>query len=174
MNKSQSVSAQQFQAALVRESHDPLVKFIDVRTPQEYKQAHIEGVENVPLSDLAARQLEFKNTQRIYVHCGTGKRSGQAAKKLHHLEGEIFDFCGGLEEWRKEGYGLVESQVRISLMRQVLITAGALVLIGLGMYAVGVEAGLFLSAFVGAGLLFAGITGWCGMALMLGKMPWNQ
>jgi rhodanese-related sulfurtransferase len=168
------VDAKAFHKALQEKKNNPKVKFIDVRTPGEYRASHIEDVENFPLDQIEARSEEFKNFKEIYIQCGTGARSAQAAKKIRQHKMVIFDFCGGLTEWTNAGYPVIEKKGTLPIIRQVMITAGSLVLLGAIASLLGYSYGVYLAGFIGAGLLFSGVSGWCGMALVLGKMPWNK
>lgn len=168
------VNAHEFREALVAKQHDPKVKFVDVRTTGEYKASHIEGVQNIPLDQLESHHPEFADAKEIYIQCASGNRSAQAVKKLYNSTAQIYDFCGGLTEWKSLGYPVIEKKGPIPIIRQVMIVAGSLVLLGVILSQVGLAWGVYLSAFVGIGLLFAGISGWCGMATLLGKMPWNK
>lgn len=150
---------------------------IDVRSPAEYKSGHIPGAKNIPLNQIAGNLPEMLSgrTKAIIV-CKSGTRARMACERLMAL-GFSGATCllGGTDAWKNEG-GVIEgggSEV-MSIERQVRIGAGAFVLLGtaLGYY---VNPGFFLlSAFVGAGLIFAGLTDWCGMGILLMRMPWNN
>jgi rhodanese-related sulfurtransferase len=153
---------------------------LDVRTPAEHAQIHVPGVHLMPLDRLDADQLAkvngFAKDQPVYILCGSGARAKQAAQKL---EKEGYSECvvveGGTQAWAKAGLPVTRGASGvISLERQVRIGAGLLVLTGviLGFLVHPVFFGL--SAFVGLGLVFAGVTDWCGMGLLLSRMPWNQ
>jgi len=88
--------------------------------------------------------------------------------------GDCYILEGGIDAWRKAGLATVTERRPIEVMRQVQITAGSLVLIGVVLGLLVAPAFLGLSAFVGAGLVFAGASGWCGMARLLALMPWNR
>jgi rhodanese-related sulfurtransferase len=153
---------------------------IDVRTPAEYEQVHAEGAVAAPLdrldpiAQMSARQDAAD--EPLYVICQSG---GRAAKACEQFAAAGFKnvWCveGGTTAWERAGLPIVRGTKKvISLERQVRIAAGSLVLVGLllGWF---VHRSLFgLTAFVGAGLVFAGITDWCGMGLLLAKMPWNR
>ncbi|MDX6766744.1 MAG: rhodanese-like domain-containing protein [Candidatus Methylacidiphilales bacterium] len=150
---------------------------LDVRTPAEFAGAHIEGSVLHPLSDLdpgAVSQLA-RDKEGIVVVCQSGGRAGQAAGKLATAGiTKVRVLQGGVSAWEKAGLPLVHGKKTISLERQVRIVAGALVFTGavLGYF---VHPGwIGISAFVGGGLVFAGLTDWCGMGLLLARMPWNR
>jgi len=155
-------------------------RLLDVRTPAEHAEIHVPDVHLVPLDRLDAAQLEhvngFAKDQPLYIFCRTGDRAKQAAVKL---EKGGYQQChvveGGTLAWTEAGLPVDRGTSKIiSLERQVRITAGAIVLTGVLLAQFVHPAFIWLSAFVGAGLTFAGITGWCGMGMLLAKMPWNQ
>jgi rhodanese-related sulfurtransferase len=150
---------------------------LDVRTPAEFEQAHISGSVLHPLSQLNPMEVEklaAGKTQCVVI-CQSGKRAAQAAEKLKMspLPG-LGVMEGGVAAWEAAGLPLERGRKTMPLERQVRIAAGALVLIGalLGYFVN--PAWIALSGFVGAGLIFAGITDTCGMAMLLARMPWNN
>lgn len=152
------------------------VLLIDVREPGEYKNEHIPGALSVPLSKLQPEQIPTAVNQTIVLSCQSGKRSNMAAQKL--VEAGLPNFLqleGGLNAWKEAGYETeASSNAPISLMRQVRIVAGTLVFTGTVLGAFVSPWFLILSGFVGAGLIFAGITDTCAMAMLLAKLPYNQ
>ena len=153
------------------------VTLIDVRTPAEHGEIHIPGSQLMPLDRLDAGAVKSAagNPGQCVLVCRSGKRAEQAYQKLAAAGCDnLVILDGGVTAWESAGLPVNRGQKAISLERQVRIAAGALVLTGviLGTW---VHPGFYgLSAFVGAGLMFAGITDWCGMAMILAKMPWNQ
>jgi rhodanese-related sulfurtransferase len=150
---------------------------IDVREDFEHAAERIPGAENWPLSrlDPGALQDRFRG-RKIVFHCRSGKRSAEAASRCR-LEGEpAFQLAGGIEGWKAAGLETLKpaSGPRIDVMRQVQIVVGTLVVAGVLLGAFLSPWYLLISGFVGAGLVFAGLTGTCGMALLLAKMPWNH
>lgn len=173
----QHITVQKFQDILKQEKDNARVDFINVCTPIEYKEKHIEGVRSVPLDEIEKHSQEFQDKKTIYVHCRSGKRSQAAIQKLEalHLSAELVNVEGGLLAWEGAGFATGKlSHVRVPIMQQVLLTAGILVLIGTLGAVIIHPAFLYLALFVGAGLTFAGATGWCGMAYVLSKMPCNK
>lgn len=153
------------------------VEVIDVRTPAEFQAAHIECARNVPLTTFNPHEVMQGRDKQLplYVTCQAGSRGANACQKL--LEAgydNVVNLEGGIRAWIAAGLPVVRGRKALSLERQVRIAAGLLVLIGavLG-YFVNVNF-VGLSALVGAGLVFAGVTDRCGMALLLERMPWNQ
>jgi len=155
------------------------VELLDVRTPAEFREVHATLAKNIPLETLdpatVMKERKGAASDPLYLICRSGGRSMNACKQLvaaGHLH--VVNVDGGTLAWDEAGLPVVRGQETISLERQVRIAAGLLVLLGsvLGFFVHPYFLGL--SAFVGAGLTFAGITDTCGMGMMLAKMPWNQ
>lgn len=153
------------------------VELIDVRTPVEYREIHVGFARNVPLDQLNATQLASgrNGLEPLYVICRSGSRGKQACEKfLAAGYTNVVNVEGGTQAWDQAGLPVVRGQKAISLERQVRIAAGLLVLVGSALGAFVSPYWIGLSAFVGAGLTFAGITDTCGMGMILARMPWNQ
>jgi rhodanese-related sulfurtransferase len=151
------------------------VVLIDVREPAEHAAERIPGAKLIPLSKFDPQNLSPEKN-RIVLHCRGGNRSAKAAQKLLDCGCEsAMHLRGGIEAWKKAGLPIEkDARAPISIFRQVQITAGSLALLG-SILGFAVSPWWFmLSGFVGAGLTFAGITDTCGMAMLLGKMPWNR
>ncbi len=155
------------------------VTIIDVRTPLEFREVHIVGARNMPLDQLDPEKLKAEGLgtpeKPLYVVCRSGNRSSKACDRLLASGIEcIINIDGGTLAWDAAGLPVKRGKKAISLERQVRIAAGSLVLLGVGLgYAV--HPGFFLlSGFVGAGLVFAGVTDTCAMGMLLAKMPWNR
>ena len=153
------------------------VDLIDVRTPVEFREVHVAFAHNVPLDKLDSAKVmrERANvTGPLYVICKSGARSKQACEKIVSAGcTRVINVEGGTSAWEQAGLTVVRGKKAISLERQVRIAAGALVLTGAGLSFVS-HYWIGLSAFVGAGLMFAGITDTCAMGMILARMPWNQ
>ncbi|WP_435007743.1 rhodanese-like domain-containing protein [Tundrisphaera lichenicola] len=155
------------------------VDLIDVRTPVEYREVHAEHARLVPLDTLDPRAImDARNGSKdlpLYMICRSGKRGGQAVEKFQAAGyPNVINVEGGTLAWEQAGLPVVRGQKAMSLERQVRIAAGSLVVLGtaLGTF---VHPGFFaLAAFVGAGLVFAGVTDTCGMGMILARMPWNR
>lgn len=170
------ISVQSFQEVIDAERNNPSVDFINVCTPAEYAEQHIRGVRNVPLADLKNRANEFADKKTLYVHCRSGRRGQEALKQLKALgiTAELVNVEGGLLAWTEAGFTTGSHTSRLPIMRQVLIAAGAFILLGFVLTESVHASFAYLGVFVGAGLLFAGVTGWCGMSYALARMPWNR
>ena len=157
----------------------PDLPLLDVRTPVEFAEVHVPQARSIPLDEINPRELagsaQVRKDQPVYLLCRSGQRATRAAEKFAK-EGFTDPVVveGGTLAWMEANLPVTRGKTKaISLERQVRIVAGSLVLAGvlLGWL---VHPGFFgLSAFVGAGLVFAGITDFCGMGLLLAKLPWN-
>lgn len=150
---------------------------VDIREADERARTHIPGSAHLPLSRLAEAELAVQQGKPVIFHCASGRRTAENATRLGERAGacDAFIVEGGIDGWRRAGLPVNENRsAPLPLMRQVQIGAGSLVLLGvlLGTF---VAPGFYgLSAFVGAGLVVAGVTGFCGMANILAVMPWNK
>lgn len=150
---------------------------VDVREADERARAQIPGSAHLPLSRLAEAELAVQQGRPVLFHCASGTRTAEAADRLRRRAGgcEAFIIEGGLAAWKRAGLPVSEDRrAPLPLMRQVQIGAGSLVLAGVLLGVLVAPAFYALSAFVGAGLVFAGVTGFCGMANVLALMPWNR
>jgi rhodanese-related sulfurtransferase len=151
-------------------------QLVDVRQYAEYAGGRVEGAKLLPLGDLEKRHGELDQAKPIYVMCRSGRRSGEAQKKLKALGfTNVINVVGGFEAWKKENLPFErDEKAPWALDRQVRFTAGLLVLIGIILSVFVHPYFVWLAGFIGAGLTFAGATDWCGMGLLLAKMPWNR
>ncbi|HBM86330.1 MAG TPA: sulfurtransferase [Opitutae bacterium] len=150
---------------------------IDVRTPAEFKAAHVNGAQLQPLDSLdpAAFCNAHGTDEPVYILCQSGKRASIAADRLIQAGHQhIIVVEGGTAAAIEHGLDIAYGQGAISIERQVRIAAGLIVLTGTLLGAFIHPAFLIVPGFVGTGLAFAGITDTCGMALALTKCPWNQ
>lgn len=153
---------------------------LDVRTPREYAQAHVPSALLEPLETFdvnrIAQQLSAQPRASLYVLCQSDSRARQAIAKLERAGvASCVLVEGGTAGWINAGLPVERQAVKaISLERQVRIAAGFLVLAGTALGAFWHPAILGIPAFVGGGLMFAGISDKCGMALVLARMPWNR
>lgn len=154
------------------------IELIDVRTPVEYAEVHASIARNIPLDRLDAAHLmagKGGSSQPLYVICRSGSRGKQACEKLQTAGfTNVVNVEGGTQAWEQAGLPVVRGKKAISLERQVRMAAGTLVVIGSALGAFVHPYFIGLAAFVGAGLVFAGITDTCGMGMLLARMPWNQ
>lgn len=149
---------------------------VDIREPDEHAREHIPGAISLPVSALDKADLSLEAGSQAIFHCKTGMRTDANCTALAaHVEGEAYILEGGLDAWRSVGFPTVKDlKAPLEINRQVQITAGSLILLGVLLGWFVAPAWFGLSAFVGAGLIFAGLSGWCGMATLLQAMPWNR
>jgi rhodanese-related sulfurtransferase len=155
----------------------PEVRVLDVRTPGEYESAHIRGAYNVPLDTLAEHGTEIRANVSgpVVLVCQSGQRArraeealaGSGVPNLHVLD-------GGMNGWLAAGQPVIRGVKRISLERQVRIAAGSLAAIGAILALTINPLFALLPALIGSGLVFAGVTDICGMAMVLSRLPYNR
>ena len=159
------------------------VTLIDVRTPAEFGEVHVDFAHNIPLDRLEKQAVtSLAGDGPVYFVCKSGTRSQKACEKLIAAGlKDVVSVEGGTAACEAAGVPVVRGRKVMSLERQVRIAAGALVAIGAALAGFGPEApvnwqaiGAGLAGFVGCGLVFAGITDTCGMAMLIARMPWNQ
>lgn len=145
---------------------------VDIRDPDEYARAHVPCARNIPLS----RLTRIDDAPEVIFHCKSGMRTKANAPALAACtDAPVFLLEGGLEGWQSAGLDCtVDRGQPLEIMRQVQIGAGSLVVLGVVLGLAVSPLAFGLSAFVGAGLVLAGATGWCGMARLLAVMPWNR
>ncbi len=145
---------------------------IDIRAADEHARSRIPGSRNIPLGNA----LTLGDAPAVIYHCRSGMRTDANAAQLAAASPcQAYLLEGGIDAWRKAGLPVItDAKAPLEIMRQVQITAGLLVLAGVILSLTVSQAWIGLSAFVGAGLTFAGISGWCGMAKLLALMPWNR
>lgn len=152
------------------------LEIIDVRNPDEYKVAHIKSAKLIPVSEIDSRLAEISKDKDLLLYCKAGKRSAKAAGILEaNSFTRLKEIEGGMDAWLNAKLpSESEQSCPISVTRQVFIVAGLLILTGVILSLTLNPAFIYLSGFVGLGLFFSGITGFCGMQLLLEKMPWNK
>jgi rhodanese-related sulfurtransferase len=170
------ISIHTFKEILETEKSNSTVDFINVCTPAEYREKHIPGVRSVPLDTLTSHLNEFKDKKTIYIHCRSGRRGRSAIEKLKELgvTAELVNVEGGILAWDEAGFHTLSLTKRIPIMQQVMLTAGVIILVSHALAQISHPSFVYLSLFVGAGLTLSGLTGWCGMAYLLSRMPWNK
>jgi rhodanese-related sulfurtransferase len=145
-------------------------RLIDVRGADEFARSHIPGAVNMPLDALTS----VPGDAPVIFHCLTGNRTSVHKARLTAAVPGSYILGGGLQAWKAAGLDVATTRGQpIEIMRQVQITAGSLVLLGV-VLSLFVPGFIWLSAFIGAGLVFAGASGWCGMAKVLKFLPWNR
>jgi rhodanese-related sulfurtransferase len=151
---------------------------IDVRTPDEFQAEHILYAMSLPLSRLKSELagLKIADGQAVIFHCQKGGRGGQACSLAADMDNvsPVYNMTGGLNDWKSKGLPIVGGETTMSIFRQVQMIVGGLIL---ALIAIGFTGAMFAFALAGvfaAALMIAGVTGWCGLAMLLHKMPWNR
>ncbi|WP_434746157.1 rhodanese family protein [Candidatus Pantoea rara] len=151
---------------------------VDIRDRADFLREHIPQALSLPLTEInTGKTVEGSDQQPVIFHCQAGMRTTNNAEQLMRAasSGNVFLMSGGINAWKSAALPIIEDKKQpLPIIRQVHITAGILVLVGvIAGYAV--DSRLFLlSGFIGAGLIFSGVSGFCGMASLLQKMPWNK
>lgn len=176
MNQNTTISVHEFSQRDTQGNVD----LIDVRTPMEYQEVHAVAARNIPLDKLdphsVMKDRASAEDQPMYVICKSGARGGKAQQQFFNAGfTNVINVEGGTEAWVAAGLPVVRGKKVMSLERQVRIAAGFIVFAGAvaaivtgNVYFAGIP------AFVGAGLMFAGITDSCAMGMLIAKMPWNR
>ena len=168
-----------------RQLHDRILKdegiqLLDVRSSSEHEKVHISGVQLIPLSELDAdtfaHESGFATDQPLYIFCASGNRAKHAASKLVKLGyGQCNVVEGGMQAWIIAGLPVSRgTSAMVSMENQVRIVAGGIVLSAVLLTQFVNPVFVWLSGFVGVGLLISGFTEWCGIRMLLARMPWNQ
>ncbi|MCP5468643.1 MAG: rhodanese-like domain-containing protein [Deltaproteobacteria bacterium] len=148
---------------------------LDVRNPDEHQLNHIEGAVHIPLDHVENKSHEIPRNCMVYVYCRSGNRSRQAVERLQAMGFEnLINVEGGISQYQKSGGEVLRLGRGLPLMQQVQITAGTLIILGLVLAWLVNPNFIALTAFVGVGLIFAGVSGFCGMEKLLSRMPWNR
>lgn len=151
---------------------------IDIRDRTDYLREHIPQAISLPLTEITkGKTVEGSGQQSVIFHCQAGMRTTHHADELMKAvsSGKVFLMSGGINAWKGAALPTTEDKKQpLPVIRQVHITAGMLILLGV-ILGYAVDSRLFLlSGFIGAGLVFSGVTDFCGMATLLQKMPWNR
>lgn len=149
---------------------------IDVREPAEFSTSHIEGASLLPLGKISVTDLP-NTDKKMVIYCQKGMRGHSACKKLTEQDSNIvlYNLAGGISAWQESGNKIINGTSKtLPLDRQVQLTIGTLALSGSIAGYLLEPSFMLIPAFLGAGLIFAGLSGTCGLAVLLAKMPWNQ
>lgn len=151
---------------------------IDVREPDEFQAEHIAYAVSLPLSKIndLFSQLQIPPERKIIFQCLSGKRGSTACVNLKAAgacNNDIYNMEGGIAAWKDANLPIVGGAQSLSICRQVQIIIGGLIALMVLLGSAGLSFGFMVAGFFGAALCFAGITGWCGLAMLLKKMPWN-
>ena len=172
-----TINVKQLQEAFADNSD---LHLIDVRSPAEFQAVHAKGATNFPLNELNAERLEKEfsvaKSDTVYMICKMGGRSQKACEQMEKAGYEnLVNVMGGTDDWVKHDFPSVQGEGKpmMAINRQVQIAAGSIVLVGIALSFLSPWF-LIVSGFVGAGLVFSGLTDTCAMGTILASMPWNQ
>lgn len=151
------------------------VTLVDIREPDEFAREHIAGATSMPLSQIENARIAVQPEGMVVFHCRSGMRTSANCERLaSRVVGAAYLLDGGLDAWKAAGLEVVANRkAPLELNRQVQITIGVLMLAGVALTLLVDPVFIAAPAFLGAGLLFAGLSGWCGMARLLAFAPWN-
>ncbi len=170
MSKCETISVNQF----LDMNKGKNIKIVDIRNPDEYARESIKGAENIPVDKLD--QCSFDKDDLVIFHCQAGNRTRQCQDKIENLGlNKPYILEGGITAWKKANQPLnIDKKAPLPVMRQVQIIVGFMVLVGVVLALTISPWFSLISAFFGGGLLFAGLTGFCGMANILMLLPYNK
>lgn len=163
-----------------KEAHDELAAgkaiLIDVREADEFQEQHISYAQSLPLSNFQKNfeQIKCPEGQKIIFQCLSGSRSMQACQKINKPSHTICFMEGGIEAWKSAGLPVIGLSTKFPIMRQVQMIVGGMITFMLILVLSGMVWALWIAGLLGMALFFAGFTGWCGLAKLLKKMPWNS
>ena len=151
---------------------------IDVREPEEFSAEHIAYAASLPLGRVESmlHLMNIPTGRKLLFQCRKGARGEKACALVsgHGFAGEIFNIDGGIDAWKDAGLPVIGGGPKISIFRQVQMIIGtvlfALIMLGLA----GIGFAFMLAAMIAAIFAFTGFIGWCGLAMLLQKMPWNK
>lgn len=151
------------------------VQILDVRSATEFATGHLPGAVNVPLEQVELRTADLDPAKQLVLVCQGGTRARMAAQLLGSCQMPLAVLQGGMDAWIDSGNPVIRSvAARWALERQVRFGAGLLVAAGVLLGARVSPWWLILPGFIGCGLTFAGLTGFCPMGEVLAQMPWNR
>ncbi|MBC6413576.1 MAG: rhodanese-like domain-containing protein [Chromatiales bacterium] len=150
-------------------------QIVDVRTPSEYISERLEAAMSVPLTHFDQLAMSLDKSRDVYVMCRSGRRAEEFCQRMDALGYRTFCVDGGLQAWLKQDFPVLRTPGQPwSLERQTRFAIGLLVLVGV-LLALTVHPGfIYLCGFIGLGLMYAGATDFCGMSLLLARLPWNK
>ena len=149
---------------------------VDIRGADEYAREHIADAKHIPMEQLNRQGMPTNEANAVIFHCRSGNRTVVNAGVLDNCATcDVYILEGGLDGWKKAGLPVVTDATQpLELQRQVQIGAGFIIVLGVILGSTVAPAWYAFSGFVGAGLIMAGVTGFCGLARILMKMPWNK
>ncbi len=152
--------------------------FVDIRDRDEFAREHIPGAYHRPLAQLQALPGEAAGSRIVIFHCRSGMRTAGNVDRLGMAAGDgctAYILEGGIDAWKRAGFAVERDPAQpLELQRQVQIAAGGLIVLGALLGFTVAPAWFLLPTAIGGGLVFAGVTGFCGLARLLVRMPWNR
>ena len=144
---------------------------IDVREPFEFQSGHIKNAISIPASKFTKDKIPNDKSKKIIFHCKAGKRSEMLLK---NIAGEGYlNLEGGIDNWLANGFA-IHGKTKMPIDQQFRLSIGIIILISsILAYFINFNF-VFVNMFIGAGLVFSGITGFCGLQKILGMAPWNK
>lgn len=147
---------------------------VDIREPAEFAASHIPLAVSLPLGDLPEVLSELPRDRTLIFQCQSGMRSARACA-LDATREDSVSLEGGIAAWQAAGLPVIgNAGPRLSIFRQVQMIVGAMVALLVAAGFAGLTAAFAVAGIMGAMLAFAGATGWCGLAMLLSRMPWNR
>ena len=151
------------------------VLLVDVRTPQEYLASKIAAAVSMPLTHFDHFAPTLDKRREVHVMCGSGGRAGEFCRRLERLGHSPVLVEGGLKAWTDRGYPVEVGPKQVwSIERQVRFGAGLLVLLGVVLGVVADFRYVYVAGFIGLGLMVSAAINFCGLSVLLSKMPWNK
>lgn len=150
---------------------------VDVREPAEHNAEKIEGATLVPLGAVTKSSVPYCEGKKLVIHCRSGRRGASACEKLlaEDPQLEVYNLEGGISAWGDAGHSIVTSgKFFLPLDRQVQLAIGLMLIASSVLGAIFSPVWFLLTGIIGVGLTFAGLTGFCGLAMLMAKMPWNK
>lgn len=155
---------------------------IDVREPDEFKNEHIAYAASLPLGSVCdlVGQLNIPDGRKVIFQClkgGRGQKACMIVGDRNICANDLYNIDGGITAWKELGLPVVTTDAaapKITIFRQVQIIAGGLIALLVMLGFLGITVAFLVAGVIGGALLFAGLTGWCGLAMLLSKMPWNK
>jgi len=150
-------------------------QFVDVRSASEFATGHLPGAVNIPLEQVEGREADLIGSKPVVLICQAATRAKLAAEMLAGSGRNLLVLEGGTNAWVKGGHPVVRNVAsRWALERQVRLIAGLLTAVGVLLAVTVSQWWLIVPGFVGCGLAFAGLSGFCAMGEVLAKLPWNR
>lgn len=157
------------------ETDDAII--VDVREPAEHMSEKIKGATLLPLNAISQNDLPPTQGKKLVIHCRSGKRSTNACEKLlaKDPELEVYNLEGGISAWEAAGYPVVRPDMFfLPLDRQMHLVIGLLLITCSLLGYILSPIWFLLTGIIGAGLTISGLTGFCGLAMIIAWMPWNR